>query len=277
MKNNSQAGFTLIEILIAITLLSFVMMGVVAITGGSIETKDRVLSEDEQYLQVETAMSRLEWDISQTYSPLYFSHEMKPQNLSESQGDAYNQLIANYQNNNRFSFPSYDSLPVPVFKFEDKNTLTFFTTSNRRKLKNIKQSHFAWVQYTVESDDNAQNDSTSAKGMLVRKFMPHDVFHKEDIVWEDVKSQILLRNVDSLKFEFWNPKTRKWVDNLDLIEQGNHLFRGVKILLNWIDPDGIEVEIIRVFRPLFPNFKPEDMYKLELENDPEKDEGEETA
>jgi prepilin-type N-terminal cleavage/methylation domain-containing protein len=277
MKNNSQAGFTLIEILIAITLLSFVMMGVVAITGGSIETKDRVLSEDEQYLQVETAMSRLEWDISQTYSPLYFSHEMKPQNLSESQGDAYNQLIANYQNNNRFSFPSYDSLPVPVFKFEDKNTLTFFTTSNRRKLKNIKQSHFAWVQYTVESDDNAQNDSTSAKGMLVRKFMPHDVFHKEDIVWEDVKSQILLRNVDSLKFEFWNPKTRKWVDNLDLIEQGNHLFRGVKILLNWIDPDGIEVEIIRVFRPLFPNFKPEDMYKLELESDPEKDEGEETA
>lgn len=107
--------------------------------------------------------------------------------------------------------------------------------------------------------------------------MPHDVFHKEDILWEDVKSQILLRNVDSLKFEFWNPKTRKWVDNLDLIEQGNHLFRGVKILLNWIDPDGIKVEIIRVFRPLFPNFKPEDMYKLELESDPETDEGEETT
>ena len=97
--------------------------------------------------------------------------------------------------------------------------------------------------------------------------MPHDVFHKESIAWDDVKSQILLRNVESVNYEFWNPKTRKWVDNLDIIEQGNHLFRGVKILLKWIDPDGIEVDIIRVFRPLFPNFTPEDMYKLETQSD----------
>lgn len=271
-KKLGHAGFTLIEILIAITLLSFVMMSVVSITGGSIETKDRVLSEDSEYLQVETAMSRLEWDISQAYSPLYFSHEMKPQNLNENEGEAYNQLVANYQNNNRFAFPSYDSLPVPVYKFEDKNTITFFTTSNRRKLKNLKQSHFAWVKYTLESDDDIDSSiegaaKGAAKGILVRKFMPHDVFHKESIAWDDVKSQILLRNVESVNYEFWNPKTRKWVDNLDIIEQGNHLFRGVKILLKWIDPDGIEVDIIRVFRPLFPNFTPEDMYKLETQSD----------
>lgn len=267
-KKLGHAGFTLIEILIAITLLSFVMMSVVSITGGSIETKDRVLSEDSEYLQVETAMSRLEWDISQAYSPLYFSHEMKPQNLNENEGEAYNQLVANYQNNNRFAFPSYDSLPVPVYKFEDKNTITFFTTSNRRKLKNLKQSHFAWVKYTLESDDDIDSSiEGAAKGILVRKFMPHDVFHKESIAWDDVKSQILLRNVESVNYEFWNPKTRKWVDNLDIIEQGNHLFRGVKILLKWIDPDGIEVDIIRVFRPLFPNFTPEDMYKLETQSD----------
>ena len=97
--------------------------------------------------------------------------------------------------------------------------------------------------------------------------MPKDVFNTESIDWENIKSQVLLRNVESVTYEFWDPKTKKWVDNLDLIPQGNYLFRGVKIILKWLDPDGVEVNIIRVFRPLFPNFTPEDMYKLEKQDD----------
>lgn len=266
-KNHGQSGFTLIEILIAITLLSFVMLSVVSITDSSITTTNRVTSEDTEYLQVETAMNRVDWDISQAYSPLYFSHEMKPQNLTAEEGEAYNRLVSNYQNNDRFAFPSYDALPVPTYKAEDKNTITFFTTSNRRKLKNIKQSHFAWVQYTLESDDRINStDKNSAKGVFVRKFAPNDVYNTEAVEWGNIKSQVLLRNVESVLFEFWNPTTRKWVDNLDLIKNGNHLFRGVKLTLEWIDPDGIETKFIRVFRPLFPNFQPEDMYKLEKES-----------
>lgn len=259
-----QAGFTLLEVLIAITLLSFVMLSVVSITDDSIRTKERVTSEDAEYLQVETAMNRVDWDISQAYSPLYFSHEMKPNNLSPDEGDAYNQLVAKYQTNDRFAFPSYDALPVPLYKRDGKNTITFFTTSNRRKLKNIKQSHYAWVQYTIENDDDISSTTKgAAKGILVRKFAPNDVYNTEAVDWSKIKSQVLLRNVESVLFEFWNPATRKWVSSLKLIKNGNYLFRGVKITLKWIDPDGIETTHIRVFRPLFPKFEPEDMYKLE--------------
>lgn len=270
VKKYSQAGFTLIEVLIAITLLSFIMLSVVNTTDDSIRRKDTTINEDNEYLQVETAMSRVDWDISQAYSPLYFSHEMKPDNLSAEEGEAYNRLVANYQTNDRFAFPSYDALPVPVYKLEDKNTLTFFTTSNRRKLKNIKQSHYAWVQYTIENDDNISSTTEgAAKGILVRKFAPNDVYNTEAVDWSRIKSQVLLRNVEKLTFEFWNPSTKKWVESLDVIKNGNHLFRGVKVTLDWIDPNGIEVKFIRVFRPIYPKFEPEDMYKLEKENDAE--------
>jgi prepilin-type N-terminal cleavage/methylation domain-containing protein len=265
---SSEAGFTLIEVLIAITLLSFVMLSIITVTDSSIQTKDRVISEDNEYLQVETAMDRISWDISQAYSPLYFSHEMKPENLTEQEGEAYNKLVSNYQSNDRFAFPSYDALPVPLYKYEDKTTITFFTNSNRRKLKNIKQSNYAWVQYTLDTDDDiSSSEEGVAKGILVRKFMPNDVFNPESIDWSNVKSQVLLRNVEKVLWEFWNPETRKWVDNLDLIKNGNHLIRGIKLTFEWVDPDGIVVPFIRVFRPLYPQFEPEDMYKLEKQND----------
>jgi prepilin-type N-terminal cleavage/methylation domain-containing protein len=261
-----QAGFTLVEILIAITILSFVMLSIITITDSSITTKDRVIAEDEQYMQVETALSRMDWDISQAYSPLYFSHEMKPQNLTQDEGEAYNRLIQEYQNNDRFAFPSYDALPVPIYKADNKNSLTFFTSSNRRKLQNIKQSHFAWVYYGIENDDAVNTSDGMAKGVLVRKFEAHDVFNNTAVDWSRIKSQVLLRNVENIKFEFWNPSTQKWVDSLDVVKHGKHLFRGVKLTLEWIDPTGNKAEIIRVFRPLMPNFEAEDMYKLERES-----------
>ena len=73
MKRNTQGGFTLIEILIAITILAFLMVGVYTIVSNSVDTKDRVLSEDKSYVQVMRALDRLQSDVAQLWSPLYCS------------------------------------------------------------------------------------------------------------------------------------------------------------------------------------------------------------
>ena len=249
--------------MIAITILSFIMLSIVTITDGSQQTKDRVISEDRHRLQLETAMSRFEWDFSQIYSPLYFSHKMKPQErMSEEQIAAYEFFIDSYSSNNRFKFPSYDGLPVPSFELRDKNTFTFLTTANRRKLKNIKQSHFAWVNYSLENDES--NEAEKGRFMLVRRAITHNIFDKDELDWSKTKPQILLRSVESLKIELWNSKTKKWVDNINTIKNGQHLIRGVKLTMEWLDKDQIPRVITRVFRPNFPEFSPEDMYKLKL-------------
>jgi prepilin-type N-terminal cleavage/methylation domain-containing protein len=258
-KNDN--GFTLMEVLIAITILSFIMVSIITIQDNSQTTKDRVLSEDRDWLQVETAFSRLEWDFSQIFSPLYYSHEMRiDETASEEEQEVFNMMSEPYVSNENFGFPSYDAHPVPIFKQDGKDTIEFFTTSNRRKFKNIKQSNFAWVRYTVESLQGEDGgDSTKA---LVRYFFPDDPFNPDPIRWDRLKGQVLLRNVEKIKFEYWNRETRKWVDNFDLVKDGRHKILGLRVILDWLDKDGNAFNFMRVFRPLFPHFVPEDMYQL---------------
>lgn len=267
-------GFTLIEVLISITILSFIMIGVINFTQSTYDTSDRVTREDKESLQIETAMARFEWDFSQIYSPLYFSHSMNPEGMSEAEGEAYNQIIESYQSNSRFSTLSYDGLPIPVFKNPDKSTLIFFTSSNRRKYENTKQSHFSWVKYSLVTDDrdddeiNSQNENlNTAKEeqkalMLIRNVYSDDIFKPEAIEWDEVKSQVLLRKVIGLTFEFWNPEAQKWTDNLELIKNGYQIIYAVRLTIDYYDPDNLEKKSLRVFRPLYPEFQPEDMYKF---------------
>lgn len=267
---NKEKGFTLIEVMIALAILSFIMIAVISITDSSQETASRVVSEDRELLQVETALSRLEWDFSQIWSPLHFSHEMQPIGLNQQSGQAYNQVIDRYSLNRRFAFPSYEGLPVPIFSLEEKNTLTIFTLSNRRKFKNSKQSHFQWVQYSLEqtpTDSQKQENDEEVKEdtfSLVRKVVNEDVFSPEELQWDDIKSQTLLRGVQSLIFELWNPQNRKWTDQISSIKNGRHKIHGLKVTMEWLDSDGITRKYIRVMKPLMPiHFIPENMYQLQ--------------
>lgn len=262
-------GFTLMEVLIAITILSFIMISIITIQDNGMATKDRVIAEDRDWLQVETAFSRVEWDFSQIHSPLYYSHEMRlNESSTEQEQEVYGMLTAPFMNNENFAFPSYDGHPVPIFRIEDGSSLTFFTSSNRRKFKNIKQSNFAWVRFRLESleDENNENDKDRKTKALVRYFYPDDPFAGDPIPWDDIKGQVLLRNIEDIKFEVWDRMQRKWQENLDVVANGKHKIEGLKITLNWLDKDDNKYEFMRIFRPLQPYFEPEDMYKLQREN-----------
>ena len=128
-KLKNQIGFTLLEVLIAITVLSFIILGIATITDDSQQTAESVIQEDLDLLQVETAFSRLEWDISHAYSPLYFSHAMEPTGLTPQEGDVYKSILDRYSTNENFAFPSFDGYPVPNNKLEPKESMTFLNIS----------------------------------------------------------------------------------------------------------------------------------------------------
>ena len=266
IRNNK--GLSLIEVLIGLTIISMIMLTIIQFTQSSQDTVIRVTEEDRELLQVETAMARLEWDISQLYTPLYFSQAMSPAGMTEEEGEAYNRIIDSYTNNSRFSTVSYEGIPIPLFKNPEKSTFEFLSLSNRRKFQDIKQSHFAWIRYTIENDDDRNDegnvDEETSKGTfkLIRNFQPNDIFSDEKIDWDDIKQQVLMRKVISLEFEFWNAETQKFTDNLDIIKNGTNLIRAVKVNLKYMDTDNLEKVTERIFRPLFPDFTPEDMYKF---------------
>jgi hypothetical protein len=249
--------------MIAIVLLAFVMFGVIAIIDNSQNTKDRTIQLDRDNLQIETAMARIEWDFSQVWSPLYFSQKFAG-TLDPTTNPGVEEVAYLYENHPRFRQPSKEGLPIPKFLLRDKNEIIFLTTSNRRKLEDQKQSHFMWVRYyvgesTIEdtADGSAGGEEKIVKS-LMRQVFPDDPWAKEELTIDTTRSAVLLENVESVEFLFWNKATKKWESNLATIVDGEALWRGMQVNLTWLDSQGQERKASRWLRPLWPAVVPQD-------------------
>lgn len=292
-KNN--AGFTLLEILIAITLLAFITIGVISITDNAIGTKDRTIELNKNNLAVESALSRFDWDFSQIYSPLYFSTVMNlsqasPAAAVDNDGDGqpdavplqapggvsaqpnpqlqmyYEQIAERMQQNEHFSALSKEGLPIPRFYAPEKNVFEFLTASNRRKTENVRQSSFAWVRYgltdmtldQVKEQDEQKAEIPKSLKNLTRWFDPNDPWGTKRIDVENLKGAVLLEHVESLEFSFWDYQRKKWETSLRTIQNGESVIRGVKIFITWYDSQGIKRSAERIFRNHWPMVIPQD-------------------
>jgi prepilin-type N-terminal cleavage/methylation domain-containing protein len=293
---SNDRGFTLIEILIAITIMAFMTMGVVSITQNAADTMDRTTVLNKNNLQIETALSRFEWDFSQIYSPMYFSSVLNLAsadqfgNSNDRDGDGrddntgkqiapatplsphlqeyYQRLIQRFERNQHFGSLSKEGLPIPRFYSPDKTTFEFFTSSNRRKMENTKQSHFAWVRYSLgeaikrDNDDEEKNESIP-QGLktLVRYYAADDPYDDNRIDPEDVdhvKAAVLLENVESLDFQFWDMNARKWESNLRAVPGAENALRGIKLTVTWYDSTGFKRTASRIYRNHWPMVVPQD-------------------
>jgi hypothetical protein len=168
-----------------------------------------------------------------------------------------------------FAFSNQDGVPVPRFHSPEKTTFEFFTSSNRRKIQNQKQSNYAWVLYTIVDTpaDNNEDDTSGTvntqnitkTGKSFARFIQSDnPYGDKRIETDKLKAQILLTNVESVEFQFWNPSTLKFETNLQTVQGGMHLLRGVKLILAWYDKEGIKRTATKIFRPLWPSVVPQD-------------------
>lgn len=288
-----QAGFTLIEVLIAITLLGFITLAVVSVTDNAMLTKERTSEANKNNLAIESALSRFEWDFGQIHSPLYFSTVLNMQsnvqnpyaNNDENQqpGETnsgtppatqvnpqlqmyYEQVIERMQQNEHFMALSKEGLPIPRFYAPEKNVFEFLTASNRRKIENVRQSSFAWVRYGLtdmtqdQIKDNEETNDQIPKGLknLTRWFDPNDPWNTKRMDIEQVKGAVLLENVEALEFSFWDFQRKKWENNLRTIQNGESVIRGVKIFITWYDTQGVKRSAERIFRNHWPVVVPQD-------------------
>lgn len=252
----SQRGFTLIEVLIAITILAFLMVGIYTIVTNSIETKDRVLSEDKSFVQVMRALDRLQSDLAQAWSPLY-AHAKYNATIAREQAQQEQREFkpSTFRATERFPFESVTGRAAPAIISEEKSELIFFTAANRRKLQDSKQSRYAWVKHSIRKRDKVvTSESTIAEGEFewIRTIQNTDLWEPR-FNFEDSAPQVLLRGVKNLEFFFWDQRSEKFVDRLsDSSEQD--VLNIVKVKVTWIDSDGLEQIFERIIRPLWPKF-----------------------
>lgn len=246
-----KAGFTLIEVLIAITILTFIALSTYVMVDKNVTTKETVLSEDDEFLQILTAMNRIDGDFSQFYSPLFFSGKNTTKTTQSNV----------YEDDSSFKNEYFDGLTegfdrIPKFISEDKSTLIFFTSANRRKFANTNESRYMWVKYkliSMPADPDFPDKNVSGRYNLIRQVIADDIFNSA-LDWDKAKEQVLLENVKELSFSFWEMRNKKFTTTpADLGDLRNNP-RLLKVEITWYDSSNNEKKFEKVSRVLTPYF-----------------------
>jgi prepilin-type N-terminal cleavage/methylation domain-containing protein len=250
IRENEQ-GFTLIEVLIAIMLLAFISLYTFKMIDNGTDTKDRVLAEDQKALQGLTAVARIDSDFEQIYSPLYAYSKNTP-GVNANPGNAYQE-----DNNSRgFEGRAKNGALIPQFSSEDKSTLIFFSAANRRKVADAKEGRYAWIKYSLRRSEKTEEEKKSgADNELVRQVISTNIY-ASNLNWDQARPQILMADVKSVEFSFWDERSKKFVSSiLDLNEYRNSI-RSLKMEIVWVDENKNEQKITKIYRILYPYFNP---------------------
>ena len=220
------------------------------------DTKESVLKEDQALMQTLTAMNRIDNDFSQIYSPLYSFSKALPTGGSQDQN-----FYAEEQPTLTFDGRTKNGLLIPQIVSDDKSSIQFLTTANRRKIADSKESRYAWVRYSLQPSDD-EEDKKIGGNDLVRQILPTNIFGKDvsstlkDIHSPDAKAQVILTHVKSLEFSFWDERTKKYVTSLQDLNDLKNTMRQIKLVLVWIDEQQHEQTIEKNFRIYYPVFYP---------------------
>lgn len=250
-------GFTLIEVIIAITVLSFISFSTYQMIDNSSNAKENVTKEDQQIIQTLTVVGRIDSDISQIYNPLFSSSKATPGAANANNPYASEEASTP---NGSFDGKTKSGALIPQFKSEDKSSIIFFTQANRRKMADTKESRFLWVRYgvqpkTIDQDEASfgEESKNTAQYELIRQIIPTDIYNPS-LDWTKAKVQVVLENVKSVEFLFWDERTKKFTNSIQELNENKNLIRSIKMDLVWINDDNNEQKIEKIFRVLNPYF-----------------------
>ena len=270
----NKKGFTLIEILISITILSFMSIAVFNIVNQSTDTQERVTKEDQELLEIESALKKLDYDFSQLFTPLYYSSPQEEEGESDQSDDGqdeYNSTNPTYSEHDYFDGTSKSGHPIPAIFYEKNTEFILFTFSNKRKFENSKESQYSWVRYYLSTSDENKNLL-----QLNRQMKASDIYGS-DLDWSKTPSYSLTNTIKKLEIFFWDLEKEEWVDSIP--EKNKYFSPIIRVNLIWQDINGNENYIDRTFRILWPTFDTAEhdklvkaaMYPEENENDKDKE------
>lgn len=169
MKKNSQNGFSLLEIILAISILATIGVLTINILSSQIETRQKIVDQNSSQHSINMAMQRIYEDLQGAY-------------ISK-------QTDINYLNlTNR--------QVIPKFYFKNSN-LVFSIQNYKSYLENSNQSNLAFIRYYIRPNPNDEK-----KNQLVRIV---DTNMSENIEEYNVGFlEIIVSDLKDFSVLFWN-------------------------------------------------------------------------
>ncbi len=174
-----QAGLTLLEVLIALTVLSFMLIMVWYTTSSSIDVKNNMEIQQEREHEIRVAMNRMVKDLQSAY------------------------LSANETvnlDNRRTLFVGKSTRPVDELRFSSLGHRVLWAESN--------ESEQTWISYSAEDDPDDRS-----KTNLVR----YESRRLSNEPWQSEPAEIdvLLRDIEQVELEYFNWEDNEWQEGWD--------------------------------------------------------------
>ncbi len=213
---SKRAGFTLIEVLVSVTLLAIIAMLVWQAMGSTVKSKARFEGQDEAFRSASLALDRVSRDLQMSF--LFSNLELLG-------------VTSNGEQVTKNAFIGSDQGSL------DK--VTFVTFGHVRYLRDSKESDQAEVSYFVESggaeESNDEENTSSPEGQILKKreSSPPDAQPEEG-----GKISILLDGVKEFNLRYYDAEKGEYVDAWDStgVDRLNKLPRAVEITLGVQSP-----------------------------------------
>ncbi|MGZ3694018.1 MAG: PulJ/GspJ family protein [Bdellovibrionota bacterium] len=190
-RPGSEAGLTLLEIMIAMAILSFVSIAIYEATVRSFRLTFSLGAEANEYSSLALSLQAIETDLSQIYSPLAETLPAKP-----------DQAAINF-----WSPPvRSDGLRRARLKGE-KEKLTFIANNNRRVEADSPQSEFLKITWEIESNAGGTYS--------LYRSTDWDVYHYDDGTAKKPNRVALMDNLTSAKFSYYRKENKASEDTWD--------------------------------------------------------------
>ena len=202
-RHTRARGFTLIEVMIAVSISAIIGVLVAGSFQRTIYAKDLIESQDERYSAVRLAMTRMSREISMAF-------------LSE-----------------RYDHKRFRERPT-IFKGNDsgdRDSLIFTAFAHERLFRDAKESDQSLLEYKLDTDPDHQG--------LYALFRREKV-HLDTDPERGGTLAMLCDNVTSLDFAYWDWKKKDWTNEWSTAsaERASQLPLRVRIRLEVKMPDG---------------------------------------
>jgi prepilin-type N-terminal cleavage/methylation domain-containing protein len=249
------SGFTLLEVLISITLLVMIGLSIYQATTETYRLRDVLMHEGDFYNGIRLSMGVVDRDITQLYSPTVLVRTQGAGGAGPSAAETREMqelLNSDLGRSTEFWNGVVDTNGIRPSRFQgDEQKLSFVTASHIRTYRDRPESELQKVSYSLENDRSPLAEA-GAK-VLVRSTRTN-VFTDE--VSRDDKKSIypLLRGISRIKWRYFDREKNQWNTRWD---SDNPDFRNrypdlVEVTLEVKGPSRLVFEGTYLFRPELP-------------------------
>ena len=253
--HSANKGFTLLEVLISMFLLVVISIATYQASTQTFRLREVLSVEGEFYNSIRLAVSILQRDLENAYSPVIIRPEQTARN---GKGSTEAVSSASFPAQTRDVTQS-DYFSSEIDKFGIRSTrlsgtdskLLWVSAANTRMYRDSSESIFAKIRYSIEPETDKEYEAGSST--LIRTASTKAFIYNEDRD-DSVKKYPLLHGIRKLKFRYYRKDKDQWFDSWDSESYDNKDFFPdiIELQLEVAAPKGLRFEGRYRIRPEVP-------------------------